>query len=123
MGNQSVSGMHMNDDTVRISVSEDFSIAPAGRLKTDGPKSGEAFRCELLVPALERAQHVTINLDNTEGYGSSFLEEAFGGLVRDCGYSQKELAGALEFISEEDPTIPDEIFSYISDAQHIAQSA
>lgn len=118
-----MNGIKRNDDTVVISVSEDFSPAPAGRLRTDGPKSGEAFRDDYLVPALEKAGRVTIVLDGAEGYGSSFLEESFGGLVRVCGYSQKRLMQSLEFVSVEDPTLEDEIASYIADAQHIAQSA
>jgi hypothetical protein len=59
-----------------------------------GPFSGEEFREELLEPALKQAieqKHVlTIILDGVSGYGSSFLEESFGGLVR-SGFTSDQL--------------------------------
>ena len=65
-----------------IRVAQDFSTTPGGRRKALGPASGEEFR-ELLIRALESdAAEVDVVLDGVEGYGSSFLEEAFGGLVR-----------------------------------------
>lgn len=65
-----------------ITIAEDFSENPAGRFRTDGPFSGEYFREDFLVPKLKDADELVIVLDGTRGYGSSFLEEAFGGLVR-----------------------------------------
>ena len=66
-----------------ISVAKEFSKFPGGRYVTDGPNSGERFREEILAPALVSGDDVfTIDLDGTVGFGSSFLEEAFGGLVR-----------------------------------------
>jgi hypothetical protein len=53
---------------------------------SDGEYSGEWFRDDILAPALREAaansEILTIVLDGTSGYGSSFLEEAFGGLIR-----------------------------------------
>lgn len=71
-----------------ISVSEDFSRTPAGRFPDDGAYCGENFREHLLAPALREHDIVEVILDGTRGYGSSFLEEAFGGLIRK-GYLQK----------------------------------
>lgn len=66
-----------------ITIATDFSQFPAGRYVTDGPNSGERFREELLYPALQnKDNHVIVNMDGALGYGSSFLEEAFGGLIR-----------------------------------------
>jgi hypothetical protein len=69
--------------TIRIA---DFTKSPGGRYVADGPYSGEWFRNEVLVPALrdasDRHEVTVVELDGTSGYGSSFLEEAFGGLVR-----------------------------------------
>jgi STAS-like domain of unknown function (DUF4325) len=67
---------------MKIIISKDFSEFPAGRNISDGPNSGERFRVEFLEPNLKKEEIVTVNLDGTMGYGSSFLEEAFGGLVR-----------------------------------------
>jgi hypothetical protein len=81
-----------------ISVIEQFSENPAGRYVTDGPNSGERFRDEVLAPALNSSDKVKVNLDGVLGYGSSFLEEAFGGLVR-LGFTFSDLKNKLEIIS------------------------
>lgn len=65
-----------------ITVAKDFSRVPSGRKRTDGPYSGEEFRDDILYPALKEFDKVEVVLDGTLGYGSSFLEEAFGGLIR-----------------------------------------
>ena len=65
-----------------ISIADDFSVYPGGRTPEDGPFSGEEFRNKFLVPALKSKESVVIDFDGVRGYGSSFLEEAFGGLVR-----------------------------------------
>jgi hypothetical protein len=68
---------------IRVS---DYARSPGGRYVSDGPYSGEWFRDEILRPALDDAirNHalLEVELDGTSGYGSSFLEEAFGGLIR-----------------------------------------
>ena len=71
-----------NPKVARINVAEDYSRYPAGRFRTDGPFSGQKFREDLLVPALNDTEIVEVQLDGTAGFGSSFLEEAFGGLIR-----------------------------------------
>ncbi len=68
-----------------INIAKQFSRSPAGRYVTDGPFSGQAFRENLLVPALNSADKVEVDMDGVMGFGSSFLEEAFGGLVRISG--------------------------------------
>lgn len=78
-----------------INVASQFSPFPAGRFRSDGEFSGERFRDELLRPALERDTEVTVVLAGTKGYGSSFLEEAFGGLVRYGHFSADELSRRL----------------------------
>lgn len=104
---------------VTISIAADFSRYPAGRTRQDGPLSGEVFREDKLEPLLRAKNIVTINLDNVLGYGSSFLEEAFGGLVR-AGFSSDELRRHLKFISSDDPSLTTEIWSYIDHAQDAA---
>lgn len=62
-----------------------FSKTPFGRYSTDSDFSAEQFRETVLVPALESAEGDSIVVDFSRvalGVGSSFLEEAFGGLVR-----------------------------------------
>ena len=96
-----------------ITIAKQYSREPAGRFLADGPHSGERFREDYLVPALKQYDTVTIDLDGTEGYGSSFLEEAFGGLVRLRGFKAADLHKRLVLISNEDESIPIEIWDYI----------
>jgi hypothetical protein len=88
-----------NMQTQMISIRNNFSENPSGRYVTDGPNSGERFRDEWLLPALRNGVVVTVNLDGALGYGSSFLEEAFGGLVR-AGFKYADLRAKLEIQSK-----------------------
>lgn len=78
-----------------ISIANDFSPFAAGRYTTDGPYSGQRFREEVLVPALRRGEDVVVDLDGTLGLGSSFLDEAFGGLIRAAGFRLADLRNKL----------------------------
>jgi hypothetical protein len=60
-----------------IRLASDFTVAPGGRIKSLGPHSGEAFREDLLRPALQAHDVVVVNLDGALGLPSSFLDEAF----------------------------------------------
>lgn len=100
-----------------INIAKEFSVVPAGRKKADGPYSGEYFRDDFLAPALRKNDIVEVNLDNTMGYGSSFLEEAFGGLVRICKFTKDTLHAKLILKYDEDPIVIDEIWSYINGAE------
>lgn len=70
----------MGQRTVKLV--KDFHPLPAGRYVADGPGNGTTFRESFLIPALKNEQELVIDLDGAPGYPSSFLEEAFGGLVR-----------------------------------------
>lgn len=63
-----------------ISIARDFSRDPGPRFKDQGVHSGEAFRA-LLVSLLDQYERVIVDLDGTSGIGSSFIDEAFGGLI------------------------------------------
>lgn len=90
-----------------VSVAKDFSKTPGPRFARQGAWSGEAFR-RLLVRALNEHGSISIVLDGTRGFGSSFLDEAFGGLVRVEGLSKKEVLQRVEIVSEEDPSYREE---------------
>jgi len=96
-----------------IDIAKQFSVLPAGRDPNDGPDSGERFRREFLVPAFAEYDKVVVVLDGAEGYGSSFLDESFGGLIRVEGMTAAELHRRLEVISNEDETFRDEVWDYI----------
>ncbi|PTW87138.1 hypothetical protein DBL07_23380 [Achromobacter mucicolens] len=98
-----------------IDIAKEFSRFPAGRFLADGPHSAEEFIDNLLSPAFDKYRTVTVNLDGTYGYGASFLDEAFAGLVR-RGHSGSTLKGRLNLVSNEDFHLPHQIWSYIDEA-------
>lgn len=100
-----------------IAIASEFSQYPAGRYRVDGAFSGEVFRDDMLEPKLRAYDVVEVDLDGSMGYGSSFLEEAFGGLVRLRKFTKEALHKKLKFHYEEDPFVIDEIWQYI-DAAH-----
>lgn len=79
-----------------INVAMDFSRYPLGRTAEDGDHSGLRFRTEHLLPAFKANERVVVELDGTRsGYGSSFLDAAFGDLVRKDGFTEAELRHRL----------------------------
>ncbi|WP_285259224.1 STAS-like domain-containing protein [Halopseudomonas bauzanensis] len=95
----------------------DFTEYPGPRHESIGEFSGERFRDEVLLKAIEvhGIEQIRVDLDGTAGYGSSFLEEAFGGMIR-CGIPWKEVVSLCErLISDEDPSLVDEIRSYVDE--------
>lgn len=69
--------------TVTYSIAEKFTRFPGPRYDKQGPHSGEEFRENVLIPMLTASEEdIVLELDGTNGYGSSFLDESFGGLMR-----------------------------------------
>lgn len=102
-----------------ISISKDFSRYPTGRDDGDGPFNGQKFRVNYLVPALKNSDHVIVYLDGPRGYGSSFLDEAFAGLVTKEGFKKEDLALKLK-IKFDKPLYQmyeREIWDYINEAR------
>jgi len=97
-----------------------FSITPGSRYKEEGKKahSGEEFRENYLEPNFATAEKndvkLIVNLDGTIGFGTSWLEEVFGGLARKVG--KEKVLDRIEFISEEEPYLIEDIKEYIKDA-------
>jgi hypothetical protein len=104
----------LTDKALYISVAEDFSRTPGPRREIQGKFSGEVFRDTILLPKLRKAienhQKLIVDLDYTAGYASSFLEEAFGGLVR-LGLTRNELLEHLEIKSDHEPFWIDDILN------------
>ena len=98
-----------------IKMGRDFSPCPGGRSRADGPWCAEAFREDTLHPALVAEDVVVLHLDCAEGYGSSFLSEAFGGLVRSGAFTSEQLHRKLRLESR-DEILMREIWSYIDQA-------
>ena len=101
-----------------IEIARDFSPAPAGRFRRDGPDSGERFREDYLKPALAKSEFVSVRIDGTAGYGSSFLDEAFGGLVRSGFLDPNEALRRIRIVyaDQEFEMYRDVIVEFIRDA-------
>lgn len=101
---------------VNINIAQEYTKTPGGRFIKEGQFSGEDFREKILKPrykeAIEEDTKLRIVLDGGYGYGSSFLEEAFGGLVRELGKIDSSI---MEIVSEEEPQLIKDVFRYISD--------
>lgn len=80
-----------------IMIGRDFSDTPGGRYPEDGPSNGQRFREEYLIPALKANDKIIVDISGVEGYGSSFLEEVFGGLVRRKLFTKGELESKLVY--------------------------
>lgn len=102
---------------------KEFSITPGSRCRDEGKKahSGQEFREDYLEPKFleikDTEKKLIVNLDGTIGYGTSWLEEVFGGLARK--YGQELVLKKLEFISEEEDYLIDDIKQYINDAEKL----
>lgn len=94
--------MEIETRVKNISVANDFSRFPAGRFIIDGPYSGQKFRDEILYPAIQDNDQVVVTFDGVAGLGSSFLEEAFGGLIREHGLDKTLINEKLRITSSEE---------------------
>ncbi|MEO8242957.1 MAG: STAS-like domain-containing protein [bacterium] len=98
-GSSSYPRNQMLEEVDMIKIATDFSAYPAGRDDNDGPFNGSRFRSDILVPRLKSAiasgRKLVVSLDGVRSFGSSFLEESFGGLVR-LGFSKNELTEHLQ---------------------------
>ncbi|WP_158089090.1 STAS-like domain-containing protein [Cognaticolwellia mytili] len=108
---------------INIDIARDFSEKPFGRFQfatdqhpSDGKWTGDRFRNEQLLPVFrESKDKIEVLLDNVDrGFGSSFFDEAFGGLIR-AGIPFQEIKDRL-FIITNDESYYDEIWEYITEA-------
>lgn len=104
-----------------ISVANDFSRYPGGRFEKNGKWSGEEFRKKFLKPAMEKNEPFIVDLNGVRGYPPSFLEEAFGGLIRD-GFSLDEIKSRMKIICSKASRI-EEIEMYIQNEAERLSSA
>ncbi len=98
-----------------IDIGVDFSTRVGPRYRTDGKFSGEEFREDFLEPAIKGYDTVVVHLDSLLGYGASFLEEAFGGLVRLHGINF--VSARMQLVSATRPYLLDRIRRYMVDAE------
>ena len=107
---------------MKIDIAVNFSPKPFGRDDDDGKFSGKRFREDKLLDAFNQTNDIiTVYLDGvTRGYGSSFLEESFAGLLRN-GINYETVKSRLK-IDTSDKGYKNEIWNYIEE-QHIRDLA
>lgn len=102
-----------------IKISKDYTKYPGARYYEDGNFSGEDFFAKMLNPLFESTlgnkEKLTVDLDGTTGYASSFLSEAFGLLAEK--YGVQTVLENLNIISNEEPDWKEKILNdYIPNA-------
>ena len=106
---------------MKVKISSDFSRFPSGRYHPeDGNITGQLFRERFLEPHLKNGDEILeVDLDGVVGYPTSFLEEAFGGLIR-AGFPMPLLQERLKIIAHEQRRVFDvkRVWRYIEDAAH-----
>ncbi len=103
---------------IQINIAKDYTRTPGARNISDCKYSGEEFREQFLDDHFKDPKDNTkirVIFDGAEGYATSFLEEAFGGLARK--YGTKRCLDRFEFISEEEPLLIEEVINYIKDSE------
>lgn len=107
------------DKFITLKVAEEFTKTPGVREEIEGNFPGEQFLKEVLLLKFEQALKenikLLVDLDGASGYPTSFLEAAFGGLVRHYK-SVQTVRDNLIFISKDDPYLIGDIEEYINDA-------
>lgn len=111
----------MEETVVRVSVARDFNGRPGGRFPWEGDHSGEEFRETVLrqryEEALSKNLQLVVDLDGTSGYASSFLEEAFGGMIRKRYAEKHDLLSRLTVVSEAQPKWKERVDRYIRQSE------
>ncbi|WP_379092486.1 STAS-like domain-containing protein [Pedobacter sp. UC225_65] len=107
----------MNEHILKISTA--FSETPGARYYEDGDDSGQEFFDKCLKDAFAKAVAenavLVVDLDDTEGYATSFLDEAFVRLVQEFG--KAKVKKYIRIVSNEEPDWIEEIASYIDEAE------
>lgn len=101
---------------MKLIVAERFYRRPLGRDRSQGTYTGEAFREDLLVPTLKKLsknEKLEIDFTGVTMNGSSFLEESFGGLVRNHNYTYEELKDILILNFPRRPSLEEKVWGYI----------
>ena len=106
-----------------------FSRTPGARRPWEGKFSGEEYRETVVFPAISAMiarnglnEVLTIDLDGGTGYGTSWVEEVFGGLVCENHISEAVLKMHLRIKSVEEPYLIEDVWEYIREAQEEVES-
>ena len=103
-------------DTIEFSIAKDYTPFPGPRFTRQGEFSGERLGKILAKRLRASPSRFRVILDGTVGIGSSFLDQAFGGLVSEHGFDARDLESRIDFVSEIDPSYVHTIHKSISRA-------
>lgn len=82
-------------------IANDFYKRPSGRYKTDGKYTAEHLR-EIIIDKLKSSdEKLFIDISGLSMFSSPFIDECFGGMIRNNLISKDELLKRIEFISDE----------------------
>ena len=103
-----------------INVATQYTRTPDVRYESQNKgKSGEGFRDTLLFPKLQECianqEVLYVSFDGCRGAGVSFLEEAFGGLIRK-GVNYEDIQKYLQVVWNSNPRKLNQIAKYIKKA-------
>lgn len=88
---------------MKIDILQEGMEAPFSILGRDGQWSGEWYRTNLIAPALEKlkpGETLEIDFTGLAGANVEAVDEMFGMLVEEYGYSEKFLDDTLVFLPE-----------------------
>lgn len=103
----------MNNQVTYV-VAAEFSRFPGGRKRKNGQFSGEQFREDVVIPLIDKYEFITFDLTGSAGYGSGFLDEAFGELGKILGL--REAKRRVKVIANDDPDAVEISWQRIADA-------
>ena len=106
-------------DRIYFKIATDYTRTPGPRYEKEGPYSAEVLirtkLDSLFNEAVKDDKILTIDLDDTAGYATSFLEGIFGELAR--RYTKKKVLKFIEIVAEKKPWYKEESLEYINDVE------
>ena len=92
-----------------------YSPYPGGRFIRLGEYSGEDFRETVLVPVVESGDFIEIDATGVKlSFSPSFLDEAFGGLVKK--YGLKKVKETISFSAKDNRDLEGKMWSFAEKA-------
>lgn len=88
---------------LKISLVNEFTDQPGGRLRITGPHSGQEFFEDHILPALEKSDSIEIDLNEALGIPPSFLDESIGNLIKRLGINEYKRRVRIVLDEDDDP--------------------
>jgi len=108
-----------------VKIRDDYNWSTGSRLIIEGPHSGEDFRIKFFYPmiidAIASNETLTIDFDGGIGYGTSWLEEVFGGVIRKDRVDAQDVRKHLRLIATQQPYILRLVDKYMKQAEEKAR--